>query len=158
MQVTEFNELIKELGSLIDVELESDQNDACKIVYPEEVAVQIELSNDQTMINIVSYIGEVPAGRFREDLFQAALQFDGKADKQPGVLCYIEDGDLLALYDRFEADQINANKLKDIVSNFHSTAIVWKEGLEQGRIPDTGVVTRSTTSFGSSGGMFGLRP
>lgn len=153
MRISQFDELIKELGTLINIELGIDGNDACLITYPEGADIQLELSEDDRDVVLGSFLGEVPAGRFREDLFQAALQANGSPGRSIGILCFLERSDQLCLYDRVGADQLTASKLKDAINTFRATASDWQEAIENNQVPDMGGGIRT-----SGGGMFGMRP
>lgn len=132
-----YEDLIKGLGELIDLELEVTGENTCCLVYPDELRVQIELSeaNDEELL-LVSTIGEVPAGRYRIDLLTAALKANGRPHPRYGEIGYNKEKSLLVSYENLPLNGLSAERLKNRVQIFSENSRSWKEALASNSIPN----------------------
>ncbi len=132
-----FEELLKELGPLIEVEgLEPDEHESCLLVYDDELQVQLECeqpAGDRLIIG--SALGEVPPGRYREDLLVAALVANGRPYPRYGTLAFSDQNDNLILFEKLPEQGLNADFLAKFLTKFNKQARAWREALQGGSIP-----------------------
>ena len=69
-----FYDLIKELGDLLGEEIEPENNQACNLRINQKVKVQIEVSNNEESLMLISLISELPPGKFRETVLKDILK------------------------------------------------------------------------------------
>lgn len=149
----DFDRFLSKLGEAIDVDLHIDSFDGCKIAFQEGPSVQLELSMDGYSIFMVSELGELDGGRYREDLMKEALKANGLPERGPGVLAFNESNNQLMLYEQFPSDPIDPADVANKLAQFRDKAKTWSEDLEAGRVP----MVHSGTSSAPSG-LFGLQP
>lgn len=131
-----YEQLIEELGGLINLELEVTENNTVCLVYPDDLKVQLEVSEaDEEEIALISIVGEVPPGRYRTDLLTAALKSNGRPHPRYGNVSYYKETQTLVLYETIPFRMLNAERLKNRVALFSQNAQKWAEALKSGSIP-----------------------
>jgi hypothetical protein len=144
--------LLNEVGKSLNIpDLHPDRNNSCLINMPEGIQIQLEQNPRTEDFIIGADLGQVPQGRYREDLFREALKANGKPFPQHGILAYSSKNDHLVLYETFHKHDLRGDQIADEIPHFVEKAKIWKESMEKGEIP---VVGGMKTSMG----MFGLRP
>jgi hypothetical protein len=101
-------------------------------------------------------LGQVPAGRYREDVFREALKSNGLLDKHPGIFGYSEQSDHLILFGMLSLRELNGEKIASFLLPYMEKAEKWKKALDSGDVPVADTMT--TGRMGGPGGLFGLRP
>lgn len=155
MLAGELGAILEELGRELRIpNLAPDDNETCLIRLESGVRVQIELLKGGEYLLIASDLGELPPGRFRVDIFEAALKTNGSDEGGPGTFGFSTRTNHLLLFDKLYLQGLTGMKVADFISPFAKKAKLWKESIERGSIPQIGM-----TSTASSGrGIFGLRP
>ncbi len=147
-----FEDLIRELSSLLDVTLHPDSHQSCMIYFPpDEVSVQIDLDTNADKILIGSQLGRINPGPYREKMFLQAMRTNGLSVVPRGVLAFSEKNDTLVLFQYLNLSYLNGEKLFQFLQLFKEHAKIWKRALESGDIPAIQEEIRPKT-----GGMFGL--
>ncbi len=129
--------LLADLAPLLEADrLEPDEHDTCLIDFPDDgPQVYIEMSKDEKYVLLVSRLGEVPPGRYREDIFTEALKADGMPRPRHGTLAFSEEQGELVLFKRMEVDDLNVHELHDALQPFRDKAKEWADALETGIVP-----------------------
>lgn len=144
--------LLSEIGKALKIpDLHPDRNNSCLVNMPEGIKIQLEQNPRTDEFIIGADLGQVPPGRYREDLFREALKANGMPFPQHGILAYSAKTDHLILYETFRQRDLTGDRIADELSPFIEKAKKWRESMEKGEVPVVGMMK-------SSFGMFGLRP
>ena len=144
--------ILNEIGKVLKIEdLHPDRNNSCLIKMPEGIKIQLEQNSKNDEFILGADLGQVPPGRYRENLFREALKANGMPYPQHGILSYSAKTDHLILYETFSSKDLRGEMVADEIPHFVEKAKYWKESMEKGELPVVGTLQ-------SSQGMFGLRP
>lgn len=149
-----FNALLNELGRLIKIpSLEADETGCCTVEYP-ALGLKIEMSTDKnnTFLQILCILGEVPPGRYREEVLHEALRANDLPIPRYGNFGYNMGNNHLVLWDNLTLNKIQAADLAEYLVRFLNKANEVKEALIQNRVPS--LVARASIR---TSGIFGLR-
>lgn len=144
------------LGKRWETELKPDDQDTCLIRLKTGVNIQIELEPNGEYLIAGADLGTLPPGRYREDVFQIALQENGLPYPRTGTFAYSLQADTLVYYLRIPSHDLSGERLFELLEPFTEKAKVWKEAIEAGSLPPSAGPTIPAPGFG--GGMFGMRP
>jgi len=151
-----FDSVLQELGDTLEIEdLHLDDTGTCLIKFDTELEVYIEPYARDDFMLISTDLGEVPGGRYREDVFREALKSNGLPIPRYGTFAFSEQSDHLVLFGLLSLRELNGEKIATFLHPFMDKALVWKEAIAGGDIP---VADTMTTSHAGPAGMFGLRP
>ncbi len=147
-----FEELAKKLG----IAITPDARGGCRLRFKNGVEVQLEQSSDGRYITLLSHMGEIAPGRYRENIFKEGLKANGLPLPRHGIFSYSKKNDAFYLFDQIPLEEISGEKLNDLLQPFVQKATIWKEAIARGDVPS---YAGNEASFGGggSGGMFGLR-
>jgi hypothetical protein len=152
--MTPFEELIRQLSFLMEVNLHPDSHQSCLISFPQdEISIQIDLDVNADKILIGTQLGRITPGAYRERIFTQALRANGLAHSPYGILAFSEKNDTMVLYQFFTLEKMNGEKLHAYLQEFREQAKLWKKALSTGDIP---TIEEQVPSKGS--GMFGMKP
>ncbi len=135
-----FASLLHDLGQELDLDLYPDPHGACVLLLDDQKQVHLECDLAQQHLLIISFICEIPAGKFRENTLRDALKAN---DPYPpnGTLCYFERENQLALFARLDCDMLNGKKLSAFLSAFIEKSKEWRKAVESG---NTSLLAAST--------------
>lgn len=148
--------ILQELGksSLIPIsDLHPDRNNSCLIKLRGGVEVQIEPDKSGENLLIGCDLGDLPGGRYRENLFREALKSNGQSHPRYGTFAYSKRTDHLILYETLNMQDLTGDKVAEFLVKFVEKALVWKNAMKNGDIP-----TISNIRTSKFGGIFGLKP
>jgi len=149
-----FGYLIEELGRTLDMpDLKADDNNTCLLRFPGEVDVFIEQDKDSDHLLLGCDFGELPPGRYRQDLYEAALKCNQRPPPNHGTLAYSKYASHLVLFKRVWLRDLNSDTLVDALMPFIAKAMRWKDAIANDTIPDITDVGASQNT-----GIFGLQP
>lgn len=152
--MTPFEDLIRELGNEMGLDLQPDSHSSCLLAFPADgLSVQIDLDSSGEQILIGTQLGNVPPGVYREQIFTQAMRVNSGSLTPRGILAFSEKNNTLVLFQFLFLDSMNGEKLHSFIQIFRAHAKVWKEALERGEIPK---IEEDVSK--PSGSMFGLRP
>lgn len=155
MLAGELGAILEELGRELRIpNLGPDEHETCLIRLESGIRVQVELLKGGEYLLIASDLGELPPGRYRIDLFEAALKTNGNDEGGPGTLGFSTRTNHLLLFEKLFLQGLTGMKVADLIGPFSQKAKIWKEAIERGAIPQIG----SSSSTSSGRGIFGLRP
>ncbi len=136
-----FAALIDDLGVLIGVPLHPDSKRACRINVDNHLHLQIQDQSEKDRILIAAFIGDTPAGRFRETLFKEALK-ENSLFPRLGTFAYSERNNKLAFFSHVYYPDLHGGNLADFLEMFIEKCLQWKKGLETGSLPQRGEVAK----------------
>lgn len=151
-----FGSLLQELGHIMGIpELHPDRHNACLIKFPDGLEVQMELDGQGLELTMLSNLGILPPGKYRENVFREALRANGMPQPLNGTFAYSKKADSLVIFHRIPTKELSGDKINTALLPFLEKARYWRETIINNEIP---VVSSVYTSSGRSQGMFGLRP
>ncbi|MCB1116766.1 MAG: CesT family type III secretion system chaperone [Chlamydiia bacterium] len=126
-----FQELLWDLGELIELPLHVDKNHACNLLLDEKLEVQMQMDQHEENLLICAFLADVPPGRFRENVMKDALKVN--ADYHPfGTLAFYEKKNLLILQQHLPVEKLNGEKLSQVLEQFLEEAIEWQQAINSG--------------------------
>jgi hypothetical protein len=148
-----FGNFLQELGQVMNIpNLHPDDNNSCLIKFQSGIQVQLELERNGYFLVLGTDLGDVPGGKYRENVFCEALKANGLPYPRFGNLAYSTQSSHLVLFDRFNTAELKAQKLAEFFPPFIEKAQVWKDAISKGTLPAI-----SGAEVKSDGGIFGLR-
>ena len=148
-----FSGLLQDVARAMQInELHPDRNNSCLINLGNDTKVQLELDKGHEFLIIGFDIGNVPAGRYRENVFREAMKANGLPHPRYGTFAYSKQADKLVLFEKISLTDINGERVASMIRPMSDKAKIWKESVAHGEIP-----TVSSVHTGRVG-MFGLRP
>jgi hypothetical protein len=136
MIVGQFETLLDELGKELNINnLTPDELGCCILRFKNGIKVQLEPAQQEESLLMGIALEGVPLGRYREDLFEAALQANGASLPLKGIFAWNDKGDLLVLFKNIPMQNLNGPLLAEHLFTLAEMAQEWKEAIEQGRIP-----------------------
>jgi hypothetical protein len=146
-----FDSLLEETGHALQIpNLHADRNNTCLIQLSNGLKVQLEIEPKAQIFMIGCDLGEVPIGRYRNNLFREALRANGLPGPQAGILAYSSKTDHLVLFKALPLKELNGERIADALESFSEKALLWKQAVDNGEIP-------ALYTNRPSAGMFGLR-
>jgi len=126
-----FQELLWDLGELIEVPLHVDKNHVCQLILDEKINLHMEVDPSKEFLLVASLVAEIPPGRFREDVLIKALKMN--ATYHPfGTFSYIEKRNALVLHCYLPIEPLNGEKLLSFLETFVAEAGEWKDAIDGG--------------------------
>jgi len=154
MITNEFGALLEELGKALDIpNLVPDENDSCLLKIEGNILIQIEMEKSGEFLLMGIDLGEIPLGRYREDLFESALKSNSKPPPLLGVFGFSKKQEHLVLFDKLYTKNLHGERIADHLALMIKKVKVWKEAIEHSEVP---VMDEITTSDHIS--IFGLKP
>ena len=128
-----FEELIQQLGKVLELELIPDHNNAVALKMNQKTTIQIQEDQEQNNLLIASILCELPPGRFRENVMAEALKTNALNDPRPGNLGYLYRKNALTLHTVYPFSQLDGKQLAVYLSNFLELAEAWLKAIERGQ-------------------------
>lgn len=127
-----FAAILYDLGKEIGVDLYPDEKRICQLNFEEKLHLQIQYDEAKEQITLVSFLAEVPAGKYRETVFKEALKSNAEYPRV-GTLAYSGRNNQLTLFAYFSGREHSMEKLFLLLKAFIEKGIAWKEAIEQGK-------------------------
>ena len=150
-----FESILQELGHTEVIhlyDLHPDSNNSCLIKLKGGLEIQLELDKSQESLLIGTDLGQIAAGKYREDVFCEALKANGLPYPRWGDFAYSQKSDHLVLFHKLNVKDLNGEKVADFLTHFLEKAFLWRDSIMRNDVP---VVTDTHASKPT--GMFGLR-
>lgn len=148
--------ILQEVARALKIpDLHPDGNHSCRIKLQDGMEVQIELDRGANFLVVGTELGEMPPGKFRENLFREALKANAMPPPINGTLAYSKATNQLVLFEKIPVRSATGELVASIIPLFVEKAKVWSEALKRGELP---VITQAFTSDKHGSGMFGLKP
>lgn len=149
----ELGGILEELGRELRIpNLGPDEHGTCLIRLKNGVKVQMEMLKASDYMLIASDLGEIPPGRYRVDLFEAALGFNASDEGGIGTFGFSKRTNHMILFERIYVKGLSGIKVADMINPLSEKAKVWSEAIKNGEIPRLGAQNTSAPR-----GIFGLR-
>ena len=150
----EIGSILEELGRELGLpNLGPDEHGTCLIRLKNGVKVQIEMLKASDYVLIATDLGEIPPGRYRTDLFEAALGFNVSDEGGIGTFGFSKRTNHMILFERLYIKGLKGINVADTINPLSEKAKVWSEALQRGEIPRLEAKTSTP-----SRGIFGLKP
>ncbi len=134
MIVDFFESLLAEFGKLINLPLRLDKHGACLLRINETLRVQIEWNFSKQAVLIASLLGELPPGKYREEMLKEGLKANTD-EKRLGDFCYAEKTGELCLFAYLPQENLSGESLLLFLNDFIPFASGWQKAVETGQIP-----------------------
>lgn len=131
-----FTSLLEDLSKILHYQLHVDSHNSCLIQLPTGITIQMEMGRKSPHFLIGSDLGNVPVGKYRENLFREALRANNQPLPRNGVFAYSHQTDHLVLFLFIPIENINAEKIAERLLPFGELAFRWKDAISQGNIPE----------------------
>jgi hypothetical protein len=132
--------------------LHPDRNNSCLIRLPTGVEFQLESDAEERNLIVGSDLGDIPPGRYRQDLFKQALKSNGAPYPHYGTFAYSNSREHLILFDSLSYEGLTGQQVAEYLEKFIQKALTWRTAMNSNDIPAESSEERS------SGGFFGLKP
>jgi hypothetical protein len=141
--VDKFAILVDELGTLIQVPLQLDHHRTCQLSINNELHIQMKEEEKQEALCLATFIGEIPPGKFRENLLKETLK-ENNLFPRVGTLSYSERNNQLALVSYLPFAGLHGDAFADFLELFIEKALSWKTALTTGQLPQRGQTLEKT--------------
>lgn len=145
-----FGALLAELSAATKLKFPTDVKMGCKVRYPDKLNVTIELDHTGEFVILLAEIGPPGEGHFKESVMREALRANGQPSVRGGVFCYTPKSNKILLYDRIPMEDLNGQRLAELLQVMTERARQWRDSIARGEVP-----TGSTTAIRE--GFMGLR-
>lgn len=139
MSQERLQQLLDELSQIFHLPLKIDRHHACSIQIKEGVTLQLQLDPLQENLFLFAKVGEVPPGKYRENVFKEALKTHSLPEPRIAHFGFIAKSAELALFHSYPLTILKGELLAGLIGAFLQYAIEWKKGLAQGTIPPPGL-------------------
>lgn len=127
-----FQELLWDLGEVIDLPLHVDKNHACRILLDEKLSIHMEMVEEQEALLLAAFLAEIPPGRFRENVLRESLKANA-THHSFGTLAYIEKINTLVMHRYLSAASLTGEKIAAFLEEFIAEADQWREAIQSGQ-------------------------
>jgi hypothetical protein len=141
-----FEEFLKSFGQAINVPLHPDKHRACLLNINNVLRVQLEFDEQKDRILIATFITEVSAGKFRENILREALKANSIYPRI-GTLAYSERNNQLSLFEYAYFPYITTEKMASLLSLFIQRADSWRTAIQSGHPAPSGEMTTKSAPF-----------
>lgn len=149
-----FEDLIQNLGTVMDIPLKADNHQSCLLTFLEdELAIQIDLDTNADRVLIGTQLGRITPGVYRERIFIQALRVNGTSPSPRGILAFSEKNDTVVLFQFLDLAWLTGETLYQFLQLFREHALLWKQALATGDMPHI-----PAESMARQSSMFGLQP
>ena len=149
-----FSQILYDLSEEIGghLKLYIDANGICQLNYKDILKLQLSYDEATEELLILSFICDVPPGKYREKLLKAALIANG-AMPRIGTFGYSERKNQLCLFSYLPSEGATGETVFNTLQEFIEEALKWKDSVENGKpLP----IAPSTPKQGDTG-VFGLK-
>ncbi len=127
-----FQEILWDLGEIIELPLHVDKQHACTILFDEKLPIQIEMDPYGNTLIIAAFVSELPPGSFRELVLKESLKANASYHSF-GTFAYVEKNNMLVLHQFLLAKDLNGQKLAEFLELFIEEALLWQEAIASGQ-------------------------
>lgn len=133
MITDKFEIILKDLSQHLNINLRPDEHHSCLIVLEDKLKIQLELDPTETHLVLGCILGEVPSGKFREEVLFQALKENGKRYPRLGTFAFSRKLNSLVLFEMLLTDAHPTETILTILTPFIRKAKAWSEALAQGQ-------------------------
>ncbi len=114
--------------------LYSDRKRAVRLTVNETLHIQIEDDEPKDRLLIATFVCEVPAGKFRENLLKEGLKANARYPRI-GTFSYSERNNQLCLFEYHPYTGLTGEKVADRLASVIEKALKWRKAVEGGSLP-----------------------
>ncbi|QLH35481.1 MAG: CesT family type III secretion system chaperone [Parachlamydiaceae bacterium] len=152
MPAYSFESLLKELGEKLGLpNLESTRENNITLTLKGKNEVVLQKHNTEPLIIISFEIAELPASRYRENIFREALKFNGLNQLHAGVFAFSKKTQKFFLFDMLPLNDTSVEQVQQVINTLAEKAALWRESINRGEIP----TLTSSSQARSGGGILG---
>ncbi len=129
-----FQALLNQISPLIHVPLYSDRKRAVRLTVNETLHIQIEDDEPKDRLLIATFISEIPAGKYRENLLKEGLKANVPYPRI-GTFAYSERNNQLCLFEYLAYPNLTGEKVADRLASFIEKSLLWRKAIEGGILP-----------------------
>ena len=129
-----FQQLLNELSPLIELPLYAEKERAVRMKFADTLHLQLEEDEPKERLLLASFIHEIPAGKYRENLLKEGLKANAVYPRI-GTLAYTERNNQLTLFEYIPTANLTGDKLADILAYFLEKARRWHQAIARGVLP-----------------------
>jgi hypothetical protein len=126
-----FQEILWDLGELIELPLHIDKNRACNLLLDDKLEVQLQMDAHDENLIIWAFLHEIPPGKVRENVLKDALKVNGEFHPF-GSLAFYEKKNMLILHKFVQAESLSGQTLMEKLESFIEEAEEWRSAIERG--------------------------
>ncbi len=138
MVSSQFEAILKDFEPFFKCRLQADQNESCLIKMGHGISLQMEL-NRYGLLLIGCRIGELPRGRFQDDVIREALKANDFYPPLTGIFGISRKSNSLILYLIIDPHKLDQDKISNLLNPFIAKAKLWSDSVNQGNIPTLGM-------------------
>ncbi len=155
MVANAFDSILQELGSSLNIkDLSLDEHNTCLIKFPNGLEVYVEPAASGEDLLLYTKLGELPPGRYREDVLREALKANGFPYPRYGTFAYSAGNEQLVLFQFLPMKNLTGERVADFLTPLMKRALAWKELLNNNQIP-VATTLENISAGGRSRGFFG---
>ncbi|MCX7998620.1 MAG: CesT family type III secretion system chaperone [Leptospiraceae bacterium] len=129
-----FETVLKELGNLIDLSLYPNNLRCCYLNVNHSLIVELKESDNKEMLRLLTFVSEVPPGKFREMIFLETLKENFSLPRK-FIFSYVTKNNQLAIGSYLYFNGLTGSGLADFLERFLEKAFSWKTAISTGKIP-----------------------
>lgn len=137
MVSSQFEAILKDFEPFFKCRLQADQNESCLIKMGQGISLQMEL-NRYGFLLIGCRIGELPRGRFQDEVIKEALKANEFYPPLTGIFGISRKSNSLILYLLIDPHKLDLDKISNLLNPFIAKAKLWSDSINQGNIPALG--------------------
>lgn len=128
-----FQKLLWDIGETVGLPLHTDENQNCKLIIDEKMALQLAISPCTEFVIAAFFIAEVPAGPFRVKVLEKALSLNGQKPDE-GAFSYNQRYNALVLEMFFPKVSITESELTPKLESMAERGLIWHEAIISGNL------------------------
>lgn len=152
-----YSTLLQEISSALGdvLRLEPDENNSCVIVFPGDLRVQLEPDSQQNSLLILTELGELAAGKYREEVLYEGLRANDQRPPRYGNFAYHPKRNQLVLWERLPLKNLRGQEVASFLGFFVIKALECQKAISSNMLP--AIPMAPTPKMTSPMGLFGNR-
>ncbi|MCB1149051.1 MAG: CesT family type III secretion system chaperone [Chlamydiia bacterium] len=147
MSYGDFGKVLEMINSTLGTNLDPKTTEAVDLEFQGN-KLKIQTNETRENVLVIADLGEVPPGRYRQDVLKQALRANGYPPPNIGILGFSERSEHLYLFASYPVYAFTKEKLKSILEPFVMKVQLWTDALKSSVVPivtkpqEGGVYTR----------------
>ncbi len=134
MVSSQFGLLLKEFEPFFGCDLLADENNSCLIRLVTGLHIQIEMDRSGQIL-IGCRLGPLFTGRYRDSLIKQAMKSNDAGPLSSGIFGFSQKSRQLILFTKLDPATLTRDRIGRVLPAFVNKAKIWKEAIEQERLP-----------------------
>jgi len=126
-----FQEFLWDLGEMTNLPLHIDQSHACTLLLDDHLEVQLQMDANEENLIVCAFLGEIPPGRFREEVLKSAMKVNNCAYPF-GFFAFYAQKNQLILHKFIPSQLLSVERCLKELENLIEEADSWRISLENG--------------------------